>query len=118
MAGADRDGGGAPPGGRVHRRHPAPAAAGPGAAGPGLNRAVAPGDLPPAWAGAPGRSADRVLGVVWHGDPDADEPTQRTCGLTVFGPGDRLERARVLAEWRGRLPELLVGGCCVEPAGW
>jgi hypothetical protein len=29
-----------------------------------------------------------------------------------------LERARVLAEWRGRLPELLVGGCCVEPAGW
>jgi hypothetical protein len=56
--------------------------------------------------------------VVWHGDPDADEPTQRTCGLTVFGPGDRLERARVLAEWRGRLPELLVGGCCVEPAGW
>jgi hypothetical protein len=29
-----------------------------------------------------------------------------------------LERARVLAEWRGRLPGLLVGGCCVEPAGW
>jgi hypothetical protein len=29
-----------------------------------------------------------------------------------------LERVRVLAEWRGRLPELLVGGCCVEPAGW
>jgi hypothetical protein len=80
--------------------------------------AAGPGDLPPAWAGAPGRSADRVLGVVWHGDPDADEPAQRTYGLTVFGPGDRLERARVLAEWRGRLPELLVGGCCVEPAGW
>jgi hypothetical protein len=29
-----------------------------------------------------------------------------------------LRTARVLAEWRGRLPELLVGGCCDEPAGW
>jgi hypothetical protein len=29
-----------------------------------------------------------------------------------------LQTARVLAEWRGRLPELLVGGCCNEPAGW
>jgi hypothetical protein len=29
-----------------------------------------------------------------------------------------LQTARVLAEWRGRLPELLVGGCCDEPAGW
>jgi hypothetical protein len=26
--------------------------------------------------------------------------------------------ARVLAEWRGRLPEPLTGGCCVEQAGW
>jgi hypothetical protein len=24
----------------------------------------------------------------------------------------------VLAEWRGRLPELLEGSCCVEQAGW
>jgi hypothetical protein len=27
-----------------------------------------------------------------------------------------LESARVVAEWRGRLPELPVGGCCVQPA--
>ncbi len=106
----------------------------------------------------------RLLGPP--ADPDADEPTQRTYGLTVFGPGDRrpvhlfgtrqvnwvevngdrayvaltpstdryvgqgpqapdravavvdLRRARVLAEWRGRLPELLGGTCCVEQAGW
>ena len=25
---------------------------------------------------------------------------------------------RVVARWRGRLPQLLVGGCCDEPAGW
>jgi hypothetical protein len=25
---------------------------------------------------------------------------------------------RVLARWRGRLPQLLVGGCCDEPSGW
>jgi hypothetical protein len=29
----------------------------------------------------------RLLGPP--ADPDADEPTQRTYGLTVFGPGDR-----------------------------
>jgi hypothetical protein len=116
------------------------------------------------WAGGRLLAFGRLLGPP--ADPDADEPTQRTYGLTVFGPGDRrpvhlfgtrqvnwlqvnggrayvdltpstdryvghdsqatdrvvavvdLERARVLAEWRGRLPELLVGGCCVEPAGW
>jgi hypothetical protein len=28
-----------------------------------------------------------------------------------------LHAARVVAEWRGRLPELLVGGCCIQPAG-
>jgi hypothetical protein len=27
-----------------------------------------------------------------------------------------LETARVVAEWRGRLPEPLVGGCCIQPA--
>ena len=121
-----------------------------------------------------------ALGAVWAGDrllafgrlvgppvgPDADKPTHRAYGLTVFGPGDRrpvhlfgtrqvtwlevsggrayvdltpsteryvgrdpmatdrvvgvvdLRTARVEAEWRGRLPELLVGGCCVEPAAW
>jgi hypothetical protein len=116
------------------------------------------------WAGGRLLAFGRLLGPP--ADPDADEPTQRSYGLTVFGPGDRrpvhlfgtrqvnwlqvnggrayvdltpstdryvghdsqatdrvvavvdLERARVLAEWRGRLPELLVGGCCVEPAGW
>jgi hypothetical protein len=25
---------------------------------------------------------------------------------------------RVIARWRGRLPQLLVGGCCDEPSGW
>jgi hypothetical protein len=29
-----------------------------------------------------------------------------------------LEAGRVLTRWRGRLPRLLVGGCCDEPAGW
>ncbi len=29
-----------------------------------------------------------------------------------------LDAGRVLAQWRGRLPQLLVGGCCDEPAGW
>jgi hypothetical protein len=116
------------------------------------------------WAGGRLLAYGRLLGPP--PDPDADEPTQRTYGLTVFGPGDRrpvhlfgtrqvnwlqvnggrayvdltpstdryvgqdsqatdrlvavvdLERARVLAEWRGRLPELLEGSCCVEQAGW
>jgi hypothetical protein len=116
------------------------------------------------WAGGRLFAYGRLLGPP--ADPDADEPTQQTYGLTVFGPGDRrpvhlfgtrqvnwlevdgdrayvdltpsterysghdpqatdrvvavvdLEPARVLAEWRGRLPELLAGGCCVEQAGW
>jgi hypothetical protein len=29
-----------------------------------------------------------------------------------------LDAGRVLAEWRGRLPQLLVGGCCDEPTPW
>jgi hypothetical protein len=114
------------------------------------------------WAGGRLLAFGRLLGPP--ADPDADEPTQRTYGLTVFGPGDRrpvhlfgnrqvtwlevsggrayvdltpsteryaggdpqatdrvvgvvdLETARVVAEWRGRLPELLVGGCCIQPA--
>jgi hypothetical protein len=114
------------------------------------------------WAGGRLLAFGRLLGSP--ADPDADEPTQRTYGLTVFGPGDRrpvhlfgnrqvtwlevsggrayvdltpsteryaggdpqatdrvvgvvdLETARVVAEWRGRLPELLVGGCCIQPA--
>lgn len=116
------------------------------------------------WAGGRLLAYGRLLGPP--ADPDADEPAQRTYGLTVFGPGDRrpvhlfgtrqvnwvevngdrayvdltsstdryvgqdpqapdravavvdLGRARVLAEWRGRLPELLGGTCCVEQAGW
>jgi hypothetical protein len=116
------------------------------------------------WAGGRLFAYGRLLGPP--ADPDADEPTQQTYGLTVFGPDDRrpvdlfgtrqvnwlevdgdrayvdltpsterygghdpqatdrvvavvdLEPARVLAEWRGRLPELLAGGCCVEQAGW
>jgi hypothetical protein len=116
------------------------------------------------WAGGRLLAYGRLLGPP--AGPDADEPTQRTYGLTVFGPGDRrpvhlfgtrqvnwvevnggrayvdltpstdryvgqdsqatdrvvavvdLRRARVLAEWRGRLPELLGGSCCVEQAGW
>jgi hypothetical protein len=114
------------------------------------------------WAGGRLLAFGRLLGPP--ADPDADEPAQRTYGLTVFGPGDRrpvhlfgtrqvtwlevsggrayvdltpsteryaggdpqatdrvvgvvdLETARVVAEWRGRLPELLVGGCCIQPA--
>jgi hypothetical protein len=116
------------------------------------------------WAGDRLLAFGRLLGPA--PDPDADEPLQRTYGLTVFGPGDRrpvhlfgsrqvtwlevgggrayvdltpstdrftshdpmatdrvvgvvdLRSGRVEAEWRGRLPELLVGGCCVEPAAW
>jgi hypothetical protein len=114
------------------------------------------------WAGGRLLAFGRLLGPPAH--PDADEPTQRTYGLTVFGPGDRrpvhlfgnrqvtwlevsggrayvdltpsteryagsdpqatdrvvgvvdLRTARVETEWRGRLPELLVGGCCIQPA--
>jgi hypothetical protein len=54
-------------------------------------------DLTPSaerYAGRDPMATDRVVGVV------------------------NLETARVEAEWRGRLPELLVGGCCVEPAAW
>ena len=29
-----------------------------------------------------------------------------------------LDAGRVLAQWRGRLPQLLVGGCCDQPTGW
>ena len=29
-----------------------------------------------------------------------------------------LDAGRVLAQWRGRLPQLLVGGCCDEPTPW
>jgi hypothetical protein len=29
-----------------------------------------------------------------------------------------LRAGRVLAQWRGRLPQLLAGGCCDEPSGW
>jgi hypothetical protein len=29
-----------------------------------------------------------------------------------------LDAGRVLAQWHGRLPQLLVGGCCDQPTGW
>jgi hypothetical protein len=29
-----------------------------------------------------------------------------------------LRAGRVLAQWRGRMPQLLAGGCCDEPSGW
>jgi hypothetical protein len=39
-------------------------------------------------------AADRVVGVV------------------------DLDAGRILAQWHGRLPQLLVGGCCDQPSGW
>jgi hypothetical protein len=116
------------------------------------------------WAGGRLLAYGRLLGPP--AGPDTDQPTQRTFGLTVFGPGDRrpvhllgtrqvnwvevdgdrayvdltpstdrfggydpqvtdrvvavvdLRRARVLAEWGGRLPRLLAGGCCADQAAW
>jgi hypothetical protein len=52
-------------------------------------------DLTPSterYAGSDPQATDRVVGVV------------------------DLRTARVETEWRGRLPELLVGGCCIQPA--
>jgi hypothetical protein len=42
-------------------------------------------------------------------DPLASD---RLVGVVDLGVG------RVLARWRGRLPQLLVGGCCDQPTGW
>jgi hypothetical protein len=44
-----------------------------------------------------------------NADPFA---TDRLVGVVDLANG------RVLTRWRGRLPQLLVGGCCEEPSGW
>jgi hypothetical protein len=44
----------------------------------------------------------------------SDDPfaTDRVVGVVDLHAG------RVLAQWRGRLPHLLLGGCCDQPTGW
>jgi hypothetical protein len=66
--------------------------------------------------------------VIWlqvHGDRAYVDLTATSDWFTGPDPyaGDRdvgvvdLAAGRVVARWRGRLPQLLVGGCC-EPAAW
>jgi len=146
----------------VHRRHPAPAAAGPGAAsdttatlgwlGAGLlrerpERRVPLGVHGAGWA----RSGSRGrLGTIRRSSPGRAGAAARPAREHRTGPGggggrrwpglavdlrtlevawlgglvavwgqDETEpvvRGPTVEQWL-RLPELLVGGCCVEPAG-
>jgi hypothetical protein len=58
----------------------------------------------------PGLAVDlRTLEVAWLGDGLVAVWGQDETGPVVRGP--------TVEQWL-RLPELLVGGCCVEPAGW
>jgi hypothetical protein len=67
--------------------------------------------------------------VIWlqvSGDRAYVDLTATSDFFTTPDPfaGDRqvgvvdLAGNRVIARWRGRLPQLLVGGCCDEPSGW
>jgi hypothetical protein len=82
--------------------------------GPGDRRPVHLfGDRQVIWLQVNGDRAyvDLTASTDWFtsSDPLA---TDRVVGVVDLATG------RVLAQWRGRLPQLLLGGCCDQPTGW
>jgi hypothetical protein len=82
--------------------------------GPGDHRPVHLfGDQQVIWLQVSGNRAyvDLTASPDWSpsGDPFA---TDRVVGVVDLHAG------RVLARWRGRLPQLLLGGCCDQQTGW